>query len=44
MVHKFSCQARKYIYILSYFYIEHEMKEGLEEGLHKINIEKKQII
>jgi hypothetical protein len=35
---KFSCQARQYI--LAYFYIEHKMKEEIEDGLHEINIEK----
>jgi hypothetical protein len=38
MVCKFSCQARQYI--LAYFYIEHKMKEEIEDGLHEINIEK----
>ena len=37
MVRKFSRRARQYI--LAYFYIEHEMKENVEEGLHEINIE-----
>ena len=38
MVRKFSHRARQYI--LAYFYIEHEMKEDIEEGLHEINIER----
>ena len=38
MVRKFSRRARQYI--LAYFYIEHEMKENVEEGLHEINIER----
>ncbi len=38
MVRKFSRRARQYI--LAYFYIEHEMKEDIEEGLHEINIER----
>ncbi len=38
MVCKLSRRARQYI--LAYFYIEHEMKEDIEEGLHEINIER----
>ncbi len=36
MVRKFSRRARQSI--LANFYIEHEMKEDIEEGLHEINI------
>jgi hypothetical protein len=25
---------------LAYFYIEHEMKEDLEDGLHEVNLER----